>query len=83
LSKGPVKTDELYKTLYNLKPDFPTSTSREEHGWAPFLDLKVDRHHHRKKNDISIFSDAVFKGGVFLLSSLDLPMRPNTSEKFI
>ena len=29
--------------LSDLKPDFPVPTSQEEHGWAPFQNLNVDR----------------------------------------
>lgn len=78
-----VDPDEIYDKIKDIKPNFPVPTSKEEHGWAPFQNMRVDRHFHRKKNDISVFSDAKFKGGVFHLSSLDLPRRPNTSEKFL
>lgn len=78
-----VNSEEIYNQLKDIKPVIPQSTSKEEYGWLPFQNLNVDRHFHRKKNDISVFSDAKFKGGVFHLSSLDLPRRPNTSEKFL
>lgn len=78
-----INPEEIYNQIKDLKPQFTVPTSKEEHGWGPFENMTVDRHYHRKKNDISVYSDATFKGGVFNLSSLDLPRRPNTSEKFL
>jgi len=60
LSKGKINTQDLYAQLSNLRPGIPSSTTKEEHGWTPFQNMQVDRHHHRKKNDISEYSDALF-----------------------
>ena len=59
------------------------SESSETHTWEPFKGLRVDTYHFRKKNDISIFSDAKFRGGVFNLSTLDVPVDQKASESFM
>ena len=92
--RNSINAEELLKQLEKFKPDFTVPTSKDEiykgissernesHSWQPFKGMRVDTFHFRKKNDISVFSDAKFRGGVFNLSALDTPGRPKSSQKF-